>query len=525
MDIVSIVQIQSREKLLSFILRLICIAIRHVGVPRLGSVQYDLVRLSRAQALALLPKAMPDMDVGPSAFEGKPTDFEAFIADPGICLNLDFPAPDFDTNLIVPEGTDGDFGFLSTLGGEAGSPASLSCLEEHRTPTAPLAHPIDVPQGHPFDPKCSGMTIPLEGRPPSTHTSAQSRSENEASVESENNIDLNSFLMSGTGPRSPLTLPMTASAQSAMPKGENEMSNMPLSSFVPTQEKELKEAKSRRDFDPASISFLFDNHSTGSVLKEDDILAYFGSSEVYTLKGEPALAKKHAGVKKKAGTNSKKKAKKGVKKAPPRAKKAKQPVQSSKHCHICARSGQKSNLAGCKNLRREPDACRKVVCRKCFAILEGVGTFEAATWPGQEWECLHCMVPEGEGCAPGDWCPGHAQCKIYAKTNARRRSENLRKKRLRDAQEKGWAEGRKMARTEKIEQRVLVTGEGEDQKEEMAEAKGEETKMTEVDTCGTGIDDRGVVLSPFGNGRAECEIEKMSLAMTTYGGEDWGTVE
>lgn len=287
------------------------------------------------------------------------------------------------------------------------------------------------------------------------------------------------------------------------------MSTMLLSGFLPNQDKELKEAKSRREFDPTSISFLFDNRSTGSVIKED-VFAYFGNSEVYSLNEERVPSNKPGGVKKKAGTNSKKKAKKGAGKAPARAKKAKQPVQSSKHCHICARSGHKANLAGCKNLRREPDACRKVVCRKCFATLEGVGTFEDATRPGREWECLHCMVPEGEGCAPGDWCPGHAQCRIYAKTNARRRSENLRKKRLRDAQEKGRAEERRVARLETFG-RVAVAGEGEKLKEELADVKDEETKITEVDTSGTGVDGRSVVLSPFGNGPGECEIEMSTL--------------
>lgn len=94
------------------------------------------------------------------------------------------------------------------------------------------------------------------------------------------------------------------------------------------------------------------------------------------------------------------------------------PLLFSKHCHVCARSGQSFNLAGCKNL--DSKGCRKVVCRKCFATLEGYGTWREVTTPGDRWECIHCQ----------DKCPERAQCKIYAKTNARRRDINLQKKKL-----------------------------------------------------------------------------------------------
>jgi hypothetical protein len=113
-------------------------------------------------------------------------------------------------------------------------------------------------------------------------------------------------------------------------------------------------------------------------------------------------------------------------KAPPRGKfvkrvkrvkkeKVASPIQSSKHCHICARSGQASNLAGCKNLTSS--GCRKVVCRKCFDAL-GLGAWEAVTAPTFAWACVHCTGS----------CPDKAQCAIYAKTNARRRDVNLRKR-------------------------------------------------------------------------------------------------
>lgn len=104
----------------------------------------------------------------------------------------------------------------------------------------------------------------------------------------------------------------------------------------------------------------------------------------------------------------------------PRAKKEKvvQPLVSSKHCHICARSGHPYNLAGCRNLH--VNGCRKVVCRKCYNTLGATSTFEQVTAPADRWECIHCQ----------GMCPEKAQCVIYAKTNARRRDINLQKKRL-----------------------------------------------------------------------------------------------
>lgn len=104
----------------------------------------------------------------------------------------------------------------------------------------------------------------------------------------------------------------------------------------------------------------------------------------------------------------------------PRAKKEKvvQPLVSSKHCHICARSGHPYNLAGCKNLH--VNGCRKVVCRKCYNTLDATRTFEQVTAPADKWECIHCQ----------NMCPEKAQCVIYAKTNARRRDINLQKKKL-----------------------------------------------------------------------------------------------
>lgn len=104
----------------------------------------------------------------------------------------------------------------------------------------------------------------------------------------------------------------------------------------------------------------------------------------------------------------------------PRAKKEKivQPLVSSKHCHICARSGHPHNLASCRNLH--VNGCRKVVCRKCYNTLGATTSWEKISAPADKWECIHCQ----------GMCPEKAQCVIYAKTNARRRDINLQKKKL-----------------------------------------------------------------------------------------------
>lgn len=264
------------------------------------------------------------------------------------------------------------------------------------------------------------------------------------------NIDLlfenthNACLMDGAGEQSPITLPSTAVMPSVLQNGEGGPSNTPFSESRPYQEALSMDIANTWESNFPNIDLLFENTPNINGNTADPLFPYFSSSLQTTdqlERSRPPHKSSTAGLRKetKADKHTPQVFKVGgariPKKAPQRLKKCKEPVQQSKHCHICARAVQRVNVAVCKNLRRETNSetkiCRKVVCRKCFGTLESEGSFENATRSRIGWECLHCRLPE-ESSKPGECCPARAQCNIYTKSNALRRSENLKKKRLRD---------------------------------------------------------------------------------------------
>mmetsp|Transcript_5141 Transcript_5141/g.13811 ORF Transcript_5141/g.13811 Transcript_5141/m.13811 type:complete len:258 (+) Transcript_5141:692-1465(+) len=91
----------------------------------------------------------------------------------------------------------------------------------------------------------------------------------------------------------------------------------------------------------------------------------------------------------------------------------------SRFCHICWRvSSDKCALYACTKYSDEANRCRKVECERCIRAnaetAQGALADSAAMRAAQEGTrmCLHCTGK----------CPERAQCKIYAKSNARRRA-------------------------------------------------------------------------------------------------------
>lgn len=89
-------------------------------------------------------------------------------------------------------------------------------------------------------------------------------------------------------------------------------------------------------------------------------------------------------------------------------------AKPSKFCHVCARSGDNMELLACKNVKY--GVCRKSVCQRCF----GVHAWDWVTAKSnpEEFSCCHCRRD----------CPESAQCRIYQKTNERRRNTSMRKR-------------------------------------------------------------------------------------------------
>eukprot|EP00186_Timspurckia_oligopyrenoides_P005100 CAMPEP_0182443358 /NCGR_PEP_ID=MMETSP1172-20130603/2113_1 /TAXON_ID=708627 /ORGANISM="Timspurckia oligopyrenoides, Strain CCMP3278" /LENGTH=241 /DNA_ID=CAMNT_0024638617 /DNA_START=287 /DNA_END=1012 /DNA_ORIENTATION=- len=88
-------------------------------------------------------------------------------------------------------------------------------------------------------------------------------------------------------------------------------------------------------------------------------------------------------------------------------------------CHICWRSSSQSPLYVCSEFNKPSHRCRKVECERCVLnYCAGDASEEEKnelllSAKNSTRKCLHCCGK----------CPGRAQCKVYEKTNARRRQQ------------------------------------------------------------------------------------------------------
>lgn len=462
----------------------------------------EAVSLHSQIGRALIFEASTDMDEDPADFKVTPEDFEALIADPGIGLTLGFQPPVYDSPLNENPVNEVGMRYFSALDGEAGSPASPTFLGGQETPITSMSRHFKLPSDPGISPFYSGVTNLIGGVPPFTNASALSLCENTgdvAIVETGNDDGLLTSFLNEAGQRSPLTLPTAALLPYDLLKPRDDPLTTSLARAGSSIEKVPMESEKKREFDPASISFLFDTISVDSSKTECPSSSYCAPPPLsIEKKVDSKFAKKPntagRGKIRKAGTAQLELLDPCGKSVVQTTKKEREPMKSSRHCHICARSGLRANLASCKNLGRVTDSCRKAVCRKCFRALGIEGTFENATRPGLEWECLHCRLPAGGG-KPGGRCPAHAQCKIYAKTNARRRTENLKKKRLRGATE--GSEG-----VRKLQQAVKVRSMGSG-----GEKKSAQTGPSTAPANGN------IVMSKFGGNSVKSDTSTLPAGM------------